>query len=72
VDLQSIDQVPHDRFERYIIYLLNKYPTANRDDIIEQSSQFIEDEVSNIYYMKMGWRDEINRYLNDKYPKENT
>lgn len=72
MDLQSIDQVPHDRFERYIIYLLNKYPTANRDDIIEQSSQFIEDEVSNIYYMKMGWRDEINRYLNDKYPKENT
>ncbi len=72
MDLQSIDRVPYDRFDRYISYLKNKFPSALEFEILDQADKFIEDEVGSEYYMTIGWRDRLFKFLSAKYPKENT
>ena len=67
MDLQSMDRVPTERFGRYVTYLLNKFPEANKDEIVEEAEQYIEDEVGDDFYMKLGWRDSLKKFLSDKY-----
>lgn len=71
MDLQSIDRVPYDRFDRYMSYLKNKFPSADEDEILDEAYKFVEDEVGSEYYMTIGWRDKLLKFLDNKYPKGN-